>query len=248
MAKMFEALNILYTGKDAINRQICLFSICGIIGLLNGYLALGEQNLNEVLLWQKILFGILILIFGLFLIGYETVFMHTRELPDINFDIFKIGIKKIPFIIFLIGIPFVLVSLFTKYQYTAFCIETLIAIPLTMIQAGFSYNYQENEISQLFKKYTVKDYFVLLVERLWIVIASYVITFFILFVIFFIGGTIIAIMFKGDVSTISFTVSSQQTVIAKLSNYVTAILLTYILAIGVLVWDYEVVKINDNKP
>ena len=104
MAKMFEALNILYTGKDAINRQICLFSICGIIGLLNGYLALGEQNLNEVLLWQKILFGILILIFGLFLIGYETVFMHTRELPDINFDIFKIGIKKIPFIIFLIGI------------------------------------------------------------------------------------------------------------------------------------------------
>ena len=116
-----------------------------------------------------------------------------------------------------------------------------------MIQAGFSYNYQENEILQLFKKYTVKDYFVLLVERLWIVIANYIITFFILFVIFFIGGTIIAIMFKGDVSTISFTISSQQTVIAKLSNYVTAILLTYILAIGVLVWDYEVVKINDNK-
>ena len=54
-------------------------------------------------------------------------------------------------------------------------------------------------------------------------------------------------MFKGDTSSISFTISSQQTVIAKLSNYVTAILLTYILAIGVLVWDYEVVKINDNK-
>lgn len=53
VARLLEGVKNLYKGKDAINRQICLFSICGIIGLVNAYLALGIQNINEVTLLQK---------------------------------------------------------------------------------------------------------------------------------------------------------------------------------------------------
>ena len=145
MSQMIKGLKKLYTGKNALPRQISLFSICGITGLLNGYLALDAQGILEVNIYQKIIFTALLIIFALFFTGYETIFMHVREIPDIDMQSFKVSVKKIPFIIFIIGIPFLLISLYTKYQYPSFCVETLIAIPLTMMQAGFSYNYKNNE-------------------------------------------------------------------------------------------------------
>ena len=36
MARMLEAVKNLYKGSDVINRQICLFSVCGILGLIIG--------------------------------------------------------------------------------------------------------------------------------------------------------------------------------------------------------------------
>lgn len=247
MANMLDAINILYTQKDAINRQICLFSICGIIGLLNGILSLNQQNFIEINLIQKFLFAGLIILFGLFLVGYETIFLHSRELPDINMESFKIAFNKIPFIVFLLGVPLAIISVFTKYQYLAFCFDTILAIPLTMAQAGFSYHYNNDDFKLLFKKFTVKEYFLLLVKRLWVVISAYIITLFIIFILFFAVGIILAIIYKGDASSISFVISSQQTTIAKLSNFITAILLTYTLAIGTLVWDYELVKTNERE-
>ena len=145
MTQMINGLKKLFSGSNALPRQISFFSICGIAGLLNGYFALETQGLIEVSIYQKVIFATLLTIFGLFFIGFEILFMHDRELPDIDISSFKIAVKKIPFFVFLITLPFLLISLFTQYQYPAFCIETVISIPLTMIQAGFSYNYKKDE-------------------------------------------------------------------------------------------------------
>ena len=242
MSQMINGLKKIYSGEKAFERHLSLFSICGIAGILSGYINLATQGIIEISNIQKIVFTILLIIFGLFFIGYETTFMHSREIPDIDSNSFKLALKKIPFIVFLIGIPILLISLFTKYQYTAFCIETIIAIPLTMMQAGFSYNYNNSEYNLLFHKFRVKEYFLLLIKRLWIVILSYITTYFIIFVIFFVIGIIIAIYYSGNLNTISLTISSQQIAIEKLSNYIASILFTYIISIGILTWDYEILK------
>ncbi len=247
MAQMLNGLKKLYTGEKAFERQLSLFSICGIAGLITGYLAIANQGYIEITNIQKICFTILLVIFGLFFIGYETLFMHTRTIPDIGIDSFKIAIKKIPFIIFLVGIPILITSLFTKYQYSAFCIEMFLAIPLTMLQAGFSYNYQNNDYLLLFHKFNVKDIFFLLIKRLWIVVLTYITTYFLIFIIFFIIGLISAFYYKGDINTMSMAISSQQVTIAKLSNYIASILYTYIISIGILVWDYELLKTYERE-
>ena len=247
MAKMREALGYLYKGQNAISRQICLFSICGLAGLINGYMALVEQFYNEASIYLKIVFALLIILFGFFIVGFETEFLHTRKIPDTDLNVLKTAAKKIPFIIFLIGIPLALISMFTKYQYFAFCIETLLAIPLTIVQAGFSYNFETADSFKLFYKFKIKDYFILLIKRLWIVIAAYAVTLFAIFFIFFIIVLAVALLYKGDVNSISLAISAHQTQIAKLSNYITAILLVYTLTIGVLVWDYELIKTYERE-
>ena len=68
-----------------------------------------------------------------------------------------------------------------------------------------------------------------------------------IFIIFFIIGIVLAIYFKGDINTITLTISAQQTAVAKLSNYITSILLIYTLSIGVLVWDYEMLKTYESE-
>lgn len=242
MAKMREALACLYKGENALQRQICLFSICGIAGLINGYMALVEQYYNDATIYLKIGFAILSILFSFFIVGFETEFLHTRSIPDSDMNILKTAAKKIPFIIFLIMIPLCMISLFSTYQYQAFCAETLLAIPLTMIQAGYSYNFNNSDTFKLFYKFKVKDYFMLLIKRLWIVITAYATTLILVFLIFFTIGIVVALLYKGDVNSISLALSARQTQIAKLSNYITAILLVYTLTIGVLVWDYELIK------
>ncbi len=247
MTQMLNGLKRLYTGKNTLPRQISLFSICGIAGLLNGYFALETQGLTEAGIAQKVIFAVFLIIFALFFTGFETLFMHDRELPDIDMRSFKLALRKIPFLIFLAGLPFLILSLFTKYQYAAFCIETIISIPLTMLQAGFSYNYRNNDAGILFRKFRVKEYFMLLIKRLWVVIVSHIVTFAFIFIIFFIIGIVLAIYFKGDINSITLTISAQQTAVAKLSNYITSILLIYTLSIGVLVWDYEMLKTYESE-
>ena len=116
-----------------------------------------------------------------------------------------------------------------------------------MLQAGFSYNYRNNDAGILFRKFRVKEYFMLLIKRLWVVIVSHIVTFVFIFIIFFIIGIVLAIYFKGDINTITLTISAQQTAVAKLSNYITSILLIYTLSIGVLVWDYEMLKTYESE-
>ena len=247
MARLIEGIKILYSGKDWINRQICLFSVCGILGIINTYLALEMQSVNEVTIAQKILFGTLNILFYLFFIGYETIFLRSRELPDISLEVFKVGLKSIPFIVFLISIPITMLSLFSKQHYFAFCADTILAIPMVMLLAGFSYNYDNNEICKFFKIFRAKEYFTLLIERIWVVIMCYIITLSIIFAKLVVVCLIIAFTYKGDVSTIGLLLSSKMIIIAKLASYIIIVLLTYILSIGTLAWDYELITTGEEK-
>ena len=93
MANMREALKYLYTGQNALQRQICLFSICGIAGLINGYIALAEQLYNDASIYTKIIFAGLIILFGFFIIGFETEFLHARRIPDSDVNVLKTALK-----------------------------------------------------------------------------------------------------------------------------------------------------------
>ena len=67
-----------------------------------------------------------------------------------------------------------------------------------------------------------------------------------IFLIFFVIGITAAVSYKWNISALSLAISSQQTTIAKLSNYITSILLIYTLSIGTLVWDYEMLKMYED--
>ncbi len=242
MAKMYEGFVKIFTGKEAFTRGLTFFSICGIVGLFQGYIALGETN---VLL--KYSLTVISIIFTLFLTGYEILFMKERTLPDVDMRSIKIFKNKIPLLVFLICIPLALVSLFTKYQYQAFCIETVLAVPLTMMQAGFSYNFDDKDWKLLFQKFKISDYILLFLKRVWVIILAYAATFTIIFCVFFVIGLVIAISYKGDITTIGLTISSKEYAIRAISTYMTGILMVYTLTIGTLIWDYELITTYEKK-
>lgn len=239
---MIEGIKKVFTGKEILPRQISLFSLCGIAGLVNGYFALNSENMAGLSLQVKVLLTAFLILFALFFTGYEVLFMKERELPEIDMRSFKIVLRKVPFIVFIIGIPFILVSLFTKFSTAVFILEALLTIPLTMMLAGFSYNFDNNDAKLLFEKFNMKDYFLLLLKWILVIGVCYAITLALVFLIFLIAGIVIVIMHKADANAVVMLISSQQAAIAKLANYLTGILLVYLLSIGTLVWNFEVIK------
>lgn len=244
---MIDGIKKVFAGNDALARQISLFSICGIAGLVNGYFALYSENMSTMALAAKISLTFLLILFALFFTGFEVLFMKERELPEIDMRSFKVALKKIPFVVFLIGVPFLLVSLFTKYASIAFIFELFLSIPLTMLLAGFSYNYDNSGAKLLFENFNIKDYAVLLFKLLLVIGVCYALTFILVFLIFLIAGIVIVIMHKADANAVVMLISSQQVAILKLANYLTGILLIYLLSIGTLVWNYEVIKTYEKK-
>lgn len=243
MAKMCEGFSRLFSGKEAFPRQLTLFSICGIIGLMQGCFAHGEIDLK----W-KYTIAIVSLIYTSFLTGYEILFMKERIVPDIDLRSFTILKNKIPLIVFLVCIPLTLTPiLFPHFQKTALCLEAILAIPLTMMQAGFSYNFNNNDWNMLFKNFKISDYILLFIKRLWVIILAYMITYALIFFIFFAIGFVIAILHKGDLSEIGMAISSGEYSIKALATYMTGILIMYSLTIGTLVWDYEVIKTFESE-
>ncbi len=248
MTKMLEGFKNLYCGNNVFERQVILFSICGIIGLFNAFIEFEKQGFAEITRVHKCIYFGLWIIFMFFLTGYETLFLHERHIPEIDLRSLKIVFNKILFFVFLVSVSLAVVSFkFPSYTSAAFAAEILLSIPLTMIQAGYSYNFQENEAGMFFAKLRVKEYFILMLKRLWIICLAYLVTFSFVFLVFFIAGVVIALIYKGDVTTISLTISSQQLVIAKLSSLITGVVLVYALTIGTLVWDYELIKTYERK-
>ncbi len=235
-----EALSKLYKGREAFSRQLLLFSVCGIVGLFNAYVTImGAENVN---LLEKCAYGILWILFAFFFTGYETLFLHERELPEADMRSFKLPLNKLLFLIFLAGVPLFFTAFFTKYAGLAFVVEMLLTVPLTTLQAGFSYNFNNDDAYSLIKHLNFKNYILLILKRLWVIICSYVIVFTLIFLIFFIAGVVVAVMYRGDAGEIGFTISTNQHLITKLSQFITGILLVYFLTIATLVWDYELVK------
>lgn len=239
---MLEGIKRVFSGKDVLERQISLFSVCGIAGLINGYFALNSQSMGEMSIALKFVLTALLVIFALFFTGYEIIFLKERQLPEIDMRSFKIAFNKIPFIVFLIGVPILITSLFTKYSILVFCAEALLTIPMTMAQAGFSYNYDNQDFNLLFKNFKLKDYFVLLLKWLLVLCICYLITLFVIFVIFLFAGIVLIVKYHADSNAIALLIMSNQIAISKLANYLTGIILIYLLSIGSLAWDYEVIK------
>lgn len=248
MARMLEAVKNLYKGSDVINRQICLFSVCGILGLIFGYVTLISQNSVNMNIFLKILLCIPVCLISFYFVGYEILFLKKRVLPDFDLEPFKITLNKFILTIAIFTIILNALNIIApKNAYLFFCIETILCIPFTMIQAGFSYNFEAADVFKLFKVFRVKDYFLLLLKRIWIAALSYITTSALVFVIFFIFGIILAIHYRGDISTLGLYLSSQQIIIAKFSNFIFAILLNYILILGTLSWDYELITTYESE-
>ena len=238
--KMLEGLKTLYSGKDAFSRQITLFSLCGIFGLIDVYVTV--DGVETISLWGKILYLIGWFVFSIFIVGYEVLFLHERELPDIDFRPFNLFFQK-PLIFFLLFvIPMTFAKIFPDYLRVAFITEMLLAIPLTMIQAGFSYNYNGDEAYKLFENPSMKHYIALFFKRIWVFLLAYIVVSLIVFFIFFVFGVCVAIIHKGDMEAVGMFLSSLQFVIGSLSNFLAGILLIYALTIATLVWDYELIK------
>ena len=238
--KMLEGIRKIFGGKEALSRHITLFSLCGIFGLID--VCATVEGINSIGTLSKSLYLLSWFLFSVFIIGYEVMFLHERELPDINFKPFQLFFQK-PLIFFLFFvIPMTLAKIFPDYLRVAFATEMLLAIPLTMIQSGYSYNYNSEEAYKLFDNPSIKHYIVLFFKRLWVFLLAYLLVSFIVFLIFFFYGTVIAIIHSGNMETVGMILSSNQFTITKLSNFITGILLIYFLTISTLVWDYELIK------
>ena len=233
---MREGLKCLYKGKDALSRQVALFSLCGIFGLVDIYYSIND--FDGVI--PTILYVFLWIIFSMYIVGYEVIFLNERELPDINFRPFKLIVKK-PLIYFLIFIiPMVIAKLFPEYVWAAFLTEMLLAVPITMIQAGYSYNFIEDEAYKLFENSSFWNYIKLFFKRILLFIGAYLAVSIVIFLIFFIIGLVLTI--KWDFEKVGLLISSNQYMIERLSNFFAGIFLVYVLTITTLVWDYELIK------
>lgn len=241
--KMREGFRKLF--ENGFSKQVALFSVCGIIGLFDAYVSI--NGINTLMPWEKLAYAIMWIIFAFFIIGFETKFLHERQIPEIDIESFKLTCNKVLFIIFLAGLPLLTAKFYPQYSLIAFAIELILAIPFTLIQAGFSYNYDENEAFFLLKKLNLADYTALLIKRIWIIFISYITVFSIVFFIFFASGIIISILYRGDATYIAYAISSNKLIISKLSSFISEILLIYALTIGTLVWDYETVKTYERE-
>lgn len=248
MSRMLNAVKILFSGKEILDKQLCLFSVCGLFGLIAGYLALWQENYIELTLLQKLMFLSAVAVYALFVVGYEVLFLQKRELPDFDMEIFRVATKKIPLIVFGVSFIFNLLSVFSKYEYFSTCASIVVGIPLTMVLAGFSYEFSGDKVIDVFKNIKIKDYLLLLLKRIWVVIVSYLLVFGVVFVISVIFGVIIGFhLLKGDVSALAFWISSHQQVITKLSAFLMSILLSYSMFLGTLAWDYELIKTYEDN-
>ena len=247
MSRMLNAVKILFSGKGVLDKQLCLFSVCGLFGLIAGYLALWQENYIELTLLQKLMFLSAVAVYALFVVGYEVLFLQKRELPDFDMEIFRVATKKIPLIVFGVSFIFNLLSVFSKYEYFSTCASIVVRIPLTMVLAGFSYEFSGDKVIDVFKNIKIKDYLLLLLKRIWVVIVSYLLTFVVVFLISGFFGIIIGFHLKGDVSALAFWISSHQQVIAKLAAFLMSILLSYSMFLGTLTWDYELIKTYEDN-
>ena len=65
--------------------------------------------------------------------------------------------------------------------------------------------------------------------------------------IFFIAGMMLALLYRGDMNSIALLLSSQQFAISRLSGLIAGVLLVYVLTLGCMAWDYELIKTYERE-
>ena len=240
-----EAFKKLFTGDDVFSRHLTLFSICGLVGLYDAFISV--NGLENTEMYGQIGYALVLILYSMFFLGYETLFLHERNLPDINLNSFKIVFCKPLFLVFLASVLLVLAKFSPEHLTLAFILELLLAVPLTAIQAGYSYNFNNENVITFLKSFRFNDYISLLIKRVLLFICAYIFVSIVIFLIFFVAGFVIALIYQGDSAEISMFISSLQTVVVKLSNFISGILFVYILSIICLVWDYELIKMKERK-
>ena len=244
-----EAFNKLYKGEEAFSRHLSLFSLCGIVGLYDAYVL--NSGIDSLSIYGTIGYAIIWILYSMYFIGYETIFLHERNIPEIDLRSFKIVLNKPLMFIFAISLLTLTAKFFPQYLGMAFLLELLLAVPLTAVQAGFSYNYNTDNVLPFVKSFSLNEYFSLLFKRILFFICAYVLVSVIIFIIFFVVGFVIG--FGGvylqmfEAADVSLMIGSLQVIITKLSNYISGILFVYILSITCLVWDYELIKMKERE-
>lgn len=240
-----ESLQKIFGGNHNIIRQLSIFSICGIVGLIDVYVTMnGFANLN---IYKKAGYVIMWLLFLMYFTGYETLFLHERELPEIDLRSFKIVFSKTLLAVFAFVFAIFILRLTLANNFWILLCDMLLAVPLVAVQAGYSYNFDEKDIFSVVKKITFKDFILLVLKRLYMLFLAYALVLFT--VITGLVGLAIGILLasKGETAMLLYTLSSQQTVLAELVVYVAGIILSYVLINATLMWDYELIKTHENK-
>ncbi len=240
-----ESITKILGGNNNISRQLTLFSICGILGLAETYVDLnGFWNLA---LWTQIAYVVLWLLFIMFFTGFEVIFLRERELPEIDFRSLKVVFSTLLLSVVLFQSAVFVLKFADLNNWVLTLFDVLIAIPLVALQAGYSYNFDENEAFAFLKRTDLKDFLLLFLKRIFVILVSFIIVFFI--VTTALVGLAIGILIasKGSSEAIIYVFLSQQVILTRLVIYLAGILLSYVIANGALMWDYELIKTYENK-
>lgn len=242
---MIKTLKFIYLGKNSFNKHIQLFSLCGISALAD-YLMIFNKGFDI----QLILLFVFQILFLFFITGYETIFLHNKSIPELDWNAFKIAIKKFPFAAFLFSLLFAVLSIiYKKYLLILFIIQIIGGIPVTMMQAGYAENYDNCGFKKYFRLFDINDYIILFFKRIVLTLGTYIMTLTVMAAIFLVLGFIsfLLIQLFGTGELLSFI--GYQVIIKKITIYLSSILTSYFMLIAMLVWDYELLftKGQDNE-
>lgn len=251
-SKLLEGLRRLYSGKDIVNKQIILFSIIGIVSLFSAYMYLGNANyftLKSYIIYVVTSINMLWIFYG---IGYETKFLNNvlnnnndNILPEFNLLPFKITCTKFLMLLFVINSLYILMAIFSHKQNLIFVISIFLSIILSLFQIGYSQKYSNEDLLDVFKVLTFKDYLLTTTKKLWLTFLSYLTSYGIVFILIMIAGLIILLTgfsHSKSFTEIMFAAQSSHLALIKLTTYFTTVLLNYFLLIFNFAWEYDLIE------
>lgn len=255
-SRLLEGIKKIYSGKDIVYKQISLFSIIGILSILGAYLYLGKASFFTIKSFTIWIVAIMEFVWTFYFIGYETKLInnifHSPDniVPEMNTEPVKIMYNKFPLVLFIINSLIILASITTHKENLIFLLTIVISMIMTLFQIGFAKQYSDSDILDIFKVLKIKDYIVIFIKRILINLAAFITSYGVVFVAVLIAGLIV--LLTGFVHSHSFSeivasAQSSQLALTKLSIYSTTILLNYFMTIGNLAWDYDVVKLFEER-
>lgn len=248
-----EGLKKLYKEKDALDKQISIFSLLGIFSIAMTYISLEHAYDTYISNIKVCIILTLYILWHMYFFCYETKFLNnalnSRDtiLPEINLEPLKILKDVTPLAITLISTTLILFILHNpqKAFYYSTISDIVISFFITIFQMGYAKNLSNKEIIEPFKKIKNIDFIKYFFKRIWIYIGTALMSYGIVFLGMLVL-TVIAIV-SGFINSQTFTdlifsAQSSQMALVKLSTYSTNILYYYLSIMGLLAWDYDLAK------